>query len=113
MSSEKYTSISLPKAIIQELDRWQEAYKLAGEKITKGELLEQMMENSRRFLWRNKKKRKIITCYKALQLEERDGIDINRAYKKVKAHDKDTNTTSHSYNRISNYVYDKSIDEIK
>ena len=112
MSSEKYTSISLPKAIIQELDRWQEAYKLAGEKITKGELLEQMMENSRRFLWRNKKKRKIITCYKALQLEERDGIDINRAYKKVKAHDEDTRSTSQIYRRVSDYIYDKDINDI-
>lgn len=113
MKTKQYTSISLPPEIIHELDLWQKAYKSAtGIKLTKEKLLKVVLEKHRRFLWRDKKQgRDIVTCYKAIQLSERDRIKLRKAYELVKEHDEDTSVKG-NYTRRSYYVYDKDIDGI-
>ena len=113
MKKKKYTSISLPPSTIHELDLWQKAYEEVGIKLTKEKLVEMILHNHRRFLWRDKDKgQEIVTNYKALKLVERDGIDLFDAYELVKEHDRETGFSA-VYTRTSDYVYDREIYEIK
>ena len=113
MRTKKYTSISLPPSTIHELDLWQEAYRIVGKKLTKERLIEIILEKHRRYLWRDKEEgQQIVTCYKALNLAERDGIDFRTAYKMVEKHDREIDYTG-PYTRTSDYVYDRGIYDIK
>ena len=112
MGKRKYTSISLPPSTIHELDLWQQAYKESGMKLTKEQLLEEMMYKCRKFLWRSEGGKEIVTYYKALKLVERDKIDLFDAYEKVKAYDEDT-TSESQWPRHGYYVMDKDISGIK
>ena len=112
MKTKKYTSISLPPETIQELNKWQEAYEKVGIKLTKEKLIESILYNHRRYLWRDKDKgQMIVTCYKALKLAEKKKIKFKTAYQLVKDHDEDTSSGMY-YTRRSYYVYDKDIDGI-
>ena len=118
MRTKKYTSISLPPETIHELELWREAYMEVGIKLTKEKLVEKILKNHRRFLWRDKEQgQEIVTNYKALKLVEKakrenKSLELFDAYELVKKHDEDTNG-SEAYTRVSYYVYDKDIDEIK
>lgn len=113
MRTKKYTSISLPPETIQELDLWKEAYEIVGIKLTKEKLVERILHNHRRYLWRDKENgQDIVTYYKALKLAEREGIDLYDAYELVKRHDQEIQYTG-AYRRVSDYVYDRDIDGIE
>lgn len=113
MRTKKYTSISLPPETIHELDLWQKAYYEVGIKLTKQKLVEMILHNHRRYLWRDKDEgQKIVTYYKALKLAEREGIKLLDAHELVEQHDREIQYTG-AYKRISDYVYDRDIDEIE
>lgn len=113
MRTKKYTSISLPPRTIHELELWQEAYRKVGKKLTKERLIDVILEKHRRSLWRDKEEgQQIVTCYKALNLAERDGIDFRTAFKLVYKHDREIDYTG-PYTRTSDYVYDRGIYGIK